>query len=184
MALRFTDISTIKPNSGSSPQKVLMPSFTPTEAFTKALALNNASRHFLLEHAAAVLNALLLLYLTASAGAFQVFINAWWALSNGSGPAQSCCLSSDWLRPRGKEAWVQCHCQFTRWWKKLWRRGLLLLPFNLEKGCAFTLGLLSSRFSLMLKPLADGFVYIKVSSDSLLVPWWCSACNILLCFIL
>lgn len=67
-------------------------------------------------------------------------------------------LSSDWLRPRGEEAWVQCHWQLTRWWKKPWRRGPLLLPFNLERGCGFTAGLLSNRISLMLKdPLVDWF---------------------------
>lgn len=45
------------------------------------------------KHAATKLDALQLLYiLTASAGAFKVFINAWWALSNDSDLAQSCCL--------------------------------------------------------------------------------------------
>lgn len=35
--------------------------------------------------------------------------------------------------------------------------GPLPLPFNLERGCAFTVGLFSNRISLMLKPLVDWF---------------------------
>lgn len=68
-------------------------------------------------------------------------------------------LSSDWLEPRGKEAWVQCHCQFSRWWKKMWRRGTLPLPFNLERGCAFTIRLLSNTIYLILKPTSTMKMY-------------------------
>lgn len=76
MALDFTDISTTKPNSNSF-QKCEQASLTSSEHFTTALTLKNELRHFLLAHQATMLIALLLLYiLTASAGAFQVFINA------------------------------------------------------------------------------------------------------------
>lgn len=58
------------------------------------LKLKRIKTNFLQEkNTAFILNGVSLQHiLIASAGAFQVFINAWWALSKGSEPAQSCCL--------------------------------------------------------------------------------------------
>lgn len=103
------------------------------------------------------------------AEAFQVFINAWWVLSNGSDAAQSSYLCPQIFQ--GQEAQMRSNCRCTRWLKKTkkkktWRRRPLPLPLHLQKGLHTDCGI-----HVMLKALMDWFVYVKASRNFQLTAW-------------